>query len=141
VSIEKKAGSKTKPRPAVESADSVPALEASQSPIGVKLARVITRTRHNSEITLGVCWVNPGEVTRWWSFEEEDQHRPDESFQGPKHETYFIVRGRLRLTWNEGAFDLKPNDAVYLAPGWHYQLQNIGDEPAFFVFNVWPTSQ
>lgn len=130
-----------KPRPAVEHATQVPALEGERSPILIKLARVITKAQHGSEITLGVCWLEPGQVSRWWSFEEQDQGRPDESFQGPRHETYFIIRGRLRLTWTDGQLDLAPNDAVYLPPGWHYRLENVGGDEAFFVYNVYPTSQ
>jgi len=92
-------------------------------------------------LALGVAWLEPGQISRWWSFEQEDQKRPDESFQGWHHETYFVVRGRLKLSWNEGELDLAPNDAVYLAPGWHYRLENVGDDQAFFVYNVYPTTK
>jgi len=60
---------------------------------------------------------------------------------GPVHETYFVIRGRLRLTWDEGVLELGPDDSVYLAPGWAYQLENVGDEPAFFTYGMTPTPE
>jgi mannose-6-phosphate isomerase-like protein (cupin superfamily) len=65
----------------------------------------------------------------------------DDHWYGPVDETYFIIRGRLRLTWDEGHFDVGPDDSVYLAPGWTYHLKNIGDEPAFFVYGMTPTPE
>ena len=128
-------------RPAVEHLSAIPVLKGNESPLRINLARVITKGKHGSELTLGVAWLEPGQVSRWWSFEQDDQKRPDESFQGWHHETYFVVRGRLKLSWNEGELDLAPNDAVYLAPGWHYRLENVGDDQAFFVYNVYPTTK
>jgi mannose-6-phosphate isomerase-like protein (cupin superfamily) len=54
-------------------------------------------------------------------------------------ETYFVVRGRLRLTWDEGELESGPEDGVYLAPGWIYHLRNVGDEPAFVVYGMAPS--
>jgi hypothetical protein len=28
-----------------------------------------------------------------------------------------------------------------LAPGWNYHLENVGDEPAFFVYNMTPSQE
>jgi mannose-6-phosphate isomerase-like protein (cupin superfamily) len=58
--------------------------------------------------------------------------------RGPVDETYFVVRGRLRLTWDEGVLEIGPDDGVYLAPGWEYRLENVGDEPAFFIYSMAP---
>ena len=35
----------------------------------------------------------------------------------------------------------EPDDAVFLAPGWHYRLRCVGDEPAFFVYGMTPTPE
>ncbi len=32
-------------------------------------------------------------------------------------------------------------DSVYLAPGWHYRLENVGTEEAFFVYNMTPSQE
>ena len=80
--------------------------------------------------------MDPDEETNWWSSRGEGDaadHR-----YGPVEETYFVIRGRLKLTWDEGEIEMSEMDSVYLAPGWRYRLSNIGDEPAFFVYNMTP---
>ena len=83
--------------------------------------------------------MDPGEKTNIWSFEKEDRMKPEDTHYGPVDETYFVIRGRLRLTWDEGELEIGPDDAVYLAPGWTYELENTGDEPAFFVYGMAPS--
>ena len=56
-------------------------------------------------------------------------------------EVYYIIAGRLELSWDEGTFALTPRDCVYLAPGWTYSLKNVGDDPAFFVCAMTPSPQ
>lgn len=34
-----------------------------------------------------------------------------------KHETFFLVRGRLRVTFNDSVLNLKPGDCLPVAPG------------------------
>ncbi|WP_200330177.1 cupin domain-containing protein [Leucobacter sp. L43] len=129
------------PRPVhVRLADVTP-VDAEIAPTRVRIARIITRAGHQSELTQGVCWMDPGEETNRWSSREH--HDPDagDHWYGPVDETYYIVRGRLQLTWDEGVFDLGPDDTVYLAPGWTYHLKNTGDEPAFFVYNMTPAQE
>jgi mannose-6-phosphate isomerase-like protein (cupin superfamily) len=66
---------------------------------------------------------------------------PGDHWYGPVDETYFVIRGHLELTWDEGVLELGPDDAVYLAPGWTYRLRNVGEEPAFFVYSMTPTPE
>ena len=128
-----------KPRPAVVPLASVPVIPADEAPTKVRIARLVTRERCGSNLLLGACWMDPGEETNVWSFEPEDTTEEGDKFYGPVDETYFVVRGRLRLTWDEGELDLGPDDGVYLAPGWRYHLKNVGDEPAFFVYGMAPS--
>lgn len=132
------------PRPTrVRLADLEP-VPADQAPTRVRINRIITREKHGSNLTQGVAWMDPGEQTNTWSSRVEfDPEDPEEAqhWYGPVDETYYIIRGRLRLTWDEGAFELGPDDTVYLAPGWTYHLENIGDEPAFFVYNMTPPQE
>jgi mannose-6-phosphate isomerase-like protein (cupin superfamily) len=119
----------------------VPPIPAEEAVTRVRIARLITRARCGSNLLLGACWMDPGERTNTWSSREVDDVGPGDHWYGPVDETYFVVRGRLRLTWDEGVLDLEPDDAVYLAPGWVYRLENVGDEPAFFVYSMTPTPE
>ena len=35
-----------------------------------------------------------------------------------------------------GEIEFGPLDSVYLAPGWHYRLENVSADAAFFVYNM-----
>ena len=130
-----------KPRPMVVPLHTVPPVPAAEAVTKVRIARLITKKRCGSNLLTGVSWMNPGEETNVWSSRDADDTGPGDHWYGPVDETYFIVRGRLELTWDEGVLELGPNDAVYLAPGWTYHLKNVGDEPAFFVYSMTPTPE
>jgi mannose-6-phosphate isomerase-like protein (cupin superfamily) len=130
-----------RPRPMVIPLEDVPVTPAEQAVTKVRIARIVTRKRCGSNLLLGASWLDPGEETNWWSSREDDDTAEGDHWYGPVDETYFIIRGRLRLTWDEGHFDVGPDDSVYLAPGWSYHLKNIGDEPAFFVYGMTPTPE
>jgi len=135
------ADSDTRPRPMVVPLASVPPTPAGEAVTKVRIARLITRTRCGSNLLLGASWLDPGEVTNTWSSAVDDDAAPGDHWYGPVDETYFIIRGHLTLTWDEGELALGPEDAVYLAPGWHYRLENTGEEPAFFVYGMTPTPE
>lgn len=130
-----------RPRPMVIPLEDVPVVPAEQAVTKVRIARIVTRKRCGSNLLLGASWLDPGEETNTWSSRAEDDMAEGDHWYGPVDETYFIIRGRLRLTWDEGHFDVGPDDSVYLAPGWTYHLKNIGDEPAFFVYGMTPTPE
>ena len=129
------------PKPMVIPLADVPVMPAAQAVTKVRIARIVTRKRCGSNLLLGASWLDPGEETNWWSSRDDDDVAEGDHWYGPVDETYFIIRGRLRLTWDEGHFDVGPDDSVYLAPGWTYHLRNIGDEPAFFVYGMTPTPE
>ena len=129
------------PRPVHVTLAELTPLDAASAPTKVRITRIITRAEHQSELTQGVCWMDPGEQTNRWSSREVFDPEEAEHWYGPVDETYYIIRGRLRLTWDEGVFELGPDDTVYLAPGWTYHLENVGDEPAFFVYNMTPAQE
>ncbi len=130
-----------RPKPMVIPLEDVPVIPAAQAVTKVRIARIVTRKRCGSNLLLGASWLDPGEETNWWSSRDDDDVAEGDHWYGPVDETYFIIRGRLRLTWDEGHFDVGPDDSVYLAPGWTYHLRNIGDEPAFFVYGMTPTPE
>lgn len=129
------------PVPCVVPLVDVPPTPADQAVTRVRIARLITQTRCGSDLTQGCAWMEPGEESSVWSSRDVDDKREVDHWYGPVLETYFIIRGHLELTWDQGVLDLKPNDSVFLAPGWTYQLKNVGEEPAFFVYNMTPSQE
>lgn len=130
------------PRPQVIHLADVPVTPAAEAVTKVRIARIVTRERCGSDLLLGAAWMDPGESSNLWSSEPDDARSDEpEHFYGPVDETYYIIRGQLRLHWNEGVLELGPDDAVYLAPGWQYRLECVGDEPAFFVYGMTPSPQ
>jgi mannose-6-phosphate isomerase-like protein (cupin superfamily) len=119
----------------------VPVIPAAEAVTRVRIARTITRARCGSELMQGLSWMDPGEQTNTWSSHAADDTAEGDHWYGPVHETYFIIRGHLRLTWEGGALDIRENDSVYLAPGHEYHLENVGAEPAFFVYAMTPTQE
>ncbi|MCZ6862678.1 MAG: hypothetical protein O7I42_20815, partial [Alphaproteobacteria bacterium] len=107
----------------------------------VRIKRLITRARHGSELTQGVCVMDPGEATNLWSSAAEPDVGAGDHWYGPVEETYFCIRGRLKLTWDQGEIAFGPLDSVYLAPGWRYRLENVGEDEAFFVYNMTPSQE
>ncbi|HEY8582820.1 MAG TPA: cupin domain-containing protein [Capillimicrobium sp.] len=130
-----------RPRPQVFALADAARLSADEAPTKVEIARIVTKENSGSNLLLGACWMQPGDETNVWSSRDGDEGSEVGHRYGPVDETYFIIRGRLRLRWDDGEFELGPDDSVYLAPGWRYHLKNVGDEPAFFVYGMTPTPQ
>lgn len=104
----------------------------------IRLRRLITNAAHGSNLMLGVAFLDPGEETNVWSFKDKDEKDATNQSYGLTEETYFVFRGNLVLSWDEGKLDIGPGDAVYLAPGYNYQLKNVGIEPAFLTYSMTP---
>ena len=126
------------PSPQVRALDDVPITPAHSWPENLDVANIFTRGEHGTEVLLGAAWMEPGQECNPWSFEHEDPGIEGLTFYGPTHETYFVVKGRLRLTWNGGELEAGANEAVYLAPGFRYALRCIGDERAYFLWSMTP---
>ena len=119
------------PLPAVVGLDDVEILEPGSWPGGIRLARLITKGTTGSDVLLGVCWLEPGEST---TFDLTDPgHRPT-----PAQETYFVVRGRIRVQHADGTFEAGPDQAIWFAPGRRYEVKAVGDAQAYVVYTVSP---
>ncbi len=132
---------KSRPAPAKIHVDAIDWTPAEDAVTRVRIKRLITRARHGSELTQGVCVMDPGEATNLWSSAAEPDVGAGDHWYGPVEETYFCIRGRLKLTWDQGEIEFGPQDSVYLAPGWHYRLETIGADEAFFVYNMTPSQE
>ena len=126
--------------PRVIPLDSVSPTPKEDAPTKVRIARLVTRARCGSDLVLGVSWLDPGDKTNVWSTGQVDDGAA-EHFYGDVEEAYYVLRGRLRLTWDDGVAEFGANDAVYLASGWKYELENIGDEQAHLVYCFAPSPE
>lgn len=114
---------------------------AERAVTGVTIARYVTRERCGSNLMQGVCWMQPGEESKLWSSRDSNDVGADDHWYGAVEETYFILHGSLTLTWDEGVLELGAHDSVFLAPGWTYQLRNVGDTPAMLVYSMTPSQE
>ena len=80
---------------------------------------------------VGACWLSPGQVTTFDLTEPGDGPLPAQ-------ETYFVVRGRLRISSGTGELVAEANDAVFFPSGRPYTVEGIGDEETFLVYTVAP---
>ncbi len=128
----------TRPIPRVVSLAETPVIPAEDWPENVAVANMITRENSGSNLLLGACWVDPHQTVNPWSFEDEDPGIPGVTHWGPVHETYFVLAGRLVLSWDHGELEIGPNDAVYIPPGWRYGLRSVSDEKAFLIWSMTP---
>jgi mannose-6-phosphate isomerase-like protein (cupin superfamily) len=86
----------------------------------------------------GVAQMFPGERSLVFSFLDSDDTTQGEIYYGPVDEMFFVVRGRLRVEWDDMAVDAGPNETIYLPPGHKYRMVNPGDEEAFIVYALSP---
>jgi mannose-6-phosphate isomerase-like protein (cupin superfamily) len=104
-----------------------------------RFARIVTRAQTGSDVMFGASWVLPNETTGVTAF--RDDVTENETAYGYRHEVYYVVRGELDVIWEHGVLHARADEAVYLAPGWSYQLHNPGSEETFFVYAMHPPAE
>jgi len=91
-----------------------------------RVRRLITKSREGSEkLMLGVSFIDPSNEPYSWSYVEND-------------EVYFVVRGKLKIQWNDKEATAGEGDAVFLPAGWKYRVTNPGVEPTMIVYVLSP---
>jgi mannose-6-phosphate isomerase-like protein (cupin superfamily) len=106
---------------------------------GYEVARLIDRGGNGSELLMGVEWFSPG-VRTSWSFAAEDDGEGE--WFGERHETYYVLAGRLRLSWGEEAdevLEFGAGDGVHIPPGHRYVIESVGEETAEVVYAIAPS--
>lgn len=121
-------------RPAVARLNDVEVLQPDEWSGGIRLARLITRGATGSDVMLGVCWLAPGESTAFELAAKVGQ-------QVAAQETYYVVRGRVRVLFDDEEFEAGSDNAIWFAPGYSYVVEAIGDEETFIVYTVSPASR
>jgi ethanolamine utilization protein EutQ (cupin superfamily) len=51
----------------------------------------------------------------------------------------YVIRGRIRVDWDEGAVEAGPHAAVYFPPGFTYQVTAVSPDAAFLAYTLYPT--
>jgi mannose-6-phosphate isomerase-like protein (cupin superfamily) len=113
-------------------------LEGAASPVAIRLSRLITRANSGSGLMMGVAELRPGERSAVFSFAPQNDALPGEAWYGPVDETFFVVRGRLRVEWEGGAVEAGPHEAIHCPPGRKYRMVNPAEAPAFIVYAIAP---
>jgi mannose-6-phosphate isomerase-like protein (cupin superfamily) len=97
---------------------------------GFRVGVLIDADSHGSPLLLGLAWVRPGTASVSWTADAQT------------HETYYIERGRLRVTWdgpNGGEATLAPTDSFYFPPGRTYTAENVGEEEVMLIWSLVPS--
>lgn len=124
--------------PRVFTMAATPSLEGAASPVAIRLTRLVTKANSGSGLMMGVAEMKPGERSSRFSFAARDDAGPGEAWYGPIDETFFVVRGRLRIEWDGGAAEAGANEAIHCPPGRKYRMVNPGEEPSFIVYAIAP---
>jgi len=137
----------TRPPPALIRDDAIawepyPAFDGS-----FRIKRHIARASHGSELGLGVCALEPGQSTVWWSFIEGDTSEDVRmSFGDRAYEAYYVLDGAFTFHWqDEGGSEQTaaagPGDVFYFAPGWRYRVENTGGSTGRFLWCMAPSAE
>lgn len=110
------------------------------------IKRHISREGQGSELGLGVCELQPGQSTVWWSFIAGDAGGEVRmNFGDRAYEAYYVLSGRFTFHWkdadgHEESADAGPADAFYFSPGYRYRVENSGDTAARFLWCMAPSA-
>ena len=111
-----------------------------------RIKRHISRAGQGSELALGVCELEPGQSTVWWSFIEGDAAPQVAMHFGDRaYEAYYVLAGRFTFHWQDnagagGILEAGPGDVFYFAPGWRYRVENTGGDTAQFLWTMAPSA-
>jgi len=122
--------------------DDVPWEDIPANGSAVRLKPLVSPEPRGSTLGMYLTELPPGHTTVWWSFLADDDSAPSRICLGDRrHEAYFVLAGRLRMTTrdvkgHEEAAEAGPGDSFYLAPGYRYRVSNVGNQPAVFLFST-----
>jgi mannose-6-phosphate isomerase-like protein (cupin superfamily) len=75
--------------------------------------------------------MDPGEASARWTVPPDSQ----------TEEVYYVIRGRIRVDWDDGHVEAGPDAAVYFPPGFSYQVTAVSPDPVFLAYTLYPTSR
>jgi mannose-6-phosphate isomerase-like protein (cupin superfamily) len=118
-------------KPTAVALDQVEVVPAGEAPTGTRIARLVTRAGTGSSVLVGVSWMDPGEASARWTVPPGAE----------TEEVYYVIRGRIRVDWDDGQVEAGPDAAVYFPPGFSYQVTAVSPDPVFLAYTLYPTSR
>jgi mannose-6-phosphate isomerase-like protein (cupin superfamily) len=101
-------------------------VHAETSDNGCRVGVLVDAESHGSAMLHGLEWIDVGSKPVTWTADDET------------HEVYYLISGRLRVSWHGGTADLEPGDSMYLPPDRTYMATNVGQEQVFLVWSAVP---
>jgi len=96
---------------------------------GFSAQRLVTKTRVGSEkLMVGVVDIEPNAEGYSWSYSEAEGN----------DEVYYVVKGKVRLHYDDRWVEAEEGDAIFLPAGWKYQLDNVQARPARLIYALTP---
>ena len=96
---------------------------------GYRAKRLITKKRVGSErLMVGIIEIEPNSKGYSWAYSEAEGN----------DEVYYVLKGKVRLHYDDQYIDAEEGDAIFLPAGWKYQLDNEKPEMARLVYALTP---
>jgi hypothetical protein len=100
--------------------------------------RILSRKDCGTDLLVGTTWVDPH-----LDLGEYGNGVAGKQGYGPADYLYYVIRGGLRVVCSRDGqesvtFDLKADEAIYLAQGWTYAITNPCAEPAYILYVMTP---
>ena len=92
------------------------------------IKRLVTRRAHGSDVLLGTFRLEAGQRGKF-----ELPHAT-----GMEQETYYLLAGRLRVSWGGGAFVAERGQAIFFPAGGSYDIETLGSTPVELVWTGFP---
>ncbi|HEY6398912.1 MAG TPA: cupin domain-containing protein [Solirubrobacteraceae bacterium] len=107
-------------------------LPRDQWPDGVHLARLITKGETGSAVLLGACWLQPAQVTRF------DLRGAGAGEGMEPQEIYYILAGRIRVSYEGRKLCAEAGSAVFFPPGRELAVEAVGEDEVFLIYTALP---
>lgn len=91
------------------------------------IKRLIGRDQ-GSSVLLGTFRLDPGQRG---SFELPHAN-------GMEEENYYLLAGRLRVSWGDGELIAEPGQAIYFPAGGGYEIETIGADAVELIWTAYP---
>ncbi len=114
----------------VVNTDKVEAVTPYQSTVkGYSARRLVTKNRVGSDkLMVGVVDIEPNSKGYSWSYSEAEGN----------DEVYYVVKGKVKLHYDDKCVEAEEGDAIFLPAGWKYRLDNEQSEPARLIYALTP---
>ncbi|WP_232716872.1 cupin domain-containing protein [Gordonia metallireducens] len=122
--------------PIVVPIDGCPVSTRETNGVRMTLARTITHADHGSKLMAGISWMNPGDVSAWWSTESQKPLSGDYHHIGPVDEIFYLIQGELVLETGAGGAGIpfRAGDTVFFPTEGRFRIRNNGTAPATLFY-------